>query len=167
LDKLRPDTGAVIATYNLGSGFPTRMAFDGSSLWIIEPVGYGVLKVRVADGVIVASYPLPNLPQGIVFDGANVWITQRGQGGVGSVVKMRASDGLALGTFSAGVGPCGIVYDGANIWITTWDGNQVLKLRATGGSLLDTLSDPGACGLAFDGANVWVSNFYSGTISKM
>jgi len=60
-------------------------------------------------------------PAGVVFDGANIWVSSTG----GAVNKIRASDGTNLGTFSGGDG--GLAFDGANVWATVSNINQVFK----------------------------------------
>ena len=64
-------------------------------------------------------------PQGVAFDGANIWVTNSYNN---SVTKLRAADGAILGTFNVGTGPTGVAFDGANIWVTNQDSNTVSKL---------------------------------------
>jgi DNA-binding beta-propeller fold protein YncE len=64
-------------------------------------------------------------PEGIAFDGANIWVTNWTSN---NVTKLRASDGAILGTFAVGSSPTGIAFDGANIWVVNVGSNSVSKL---------------------------------------
>ena len=70
------------------------------------------------------KFAVGNIPIGIAFDGANIWVTNGGN----SVSKLRASDGKTLGTFTVGNYPIGVAFDGANIWVSNFDGHSVCKL---------------------------------------
>jgi hypothetical protein len=99
-------------------------------------------------------------PNGVLFDGANLWITSY-RNASGTLVKMRASDGAVLGTFplsfhSVGVSKIRMAFDGANIWVAFSD--TVLKVRASDGAILTSISTPASPGyIVFDGANIWVT----------
>jgi DNA-binding beta-propeller fold protein YncE len=60
----------------------------------------------------------------MVYDGANIWVTNTGSS---NVIKIRASDGSNLGTFVAGASPVGISFDGSNVWVANQGGNTVSK----------------------------------------
>ena len=64
----------------------------------------------------VASFPVGTDPEGLTFDGANIWVANTGSN---NVTKLRASDGANLGTFGVGSGPRNLAFDGANIWEIT------------------------------------------------
>ena len=111
------------------------------------------------------NFPTGTTPRGLVFDGANMWITNVNSG---NVTKLRASDGLNLGTFPAGSLPIGVVFDGSNIWVVNLGSNNLTKLRASDGLNLGVVavgSSPSA--IAFDGANIWVVNNGSNNVQKL
>src|SRR5450631_376212 len=56
-----------------------------------------------------SSYAVGNLPVGIAFDGANLWVANEG---ASTVTKLRASDGSLVGTYPVGQKPVAIAYDG-------------------------------------------------------
>ena len=114
----------------------------------------------------IQSFPVGNGPRGITFDGANIWVTNDGDG---TVTKLRASDGTNLGTFSSGGGnPEWITFDGANIWVSNTGSSNVTKLRASDGAVLDRFHVRGIPeGTAYDGANIWVTSYYDGTVTKL
>src|SRR4029077_13872567 len=63
---------------------------------------------------------------------------------------------------------CRPAFDGTNIWVTNEDSNNMMKLRASDGAVLETFT-VGTLPLqvAFDGANIWVTNGRSGSVSKL
>src|SRR5215472_7918361 len=98
---------------------------------------------------LTTSFRVGQVPTGVAFDGANIWVTDLlGQ----TVTKLQASDGAVLDTFAANR-PAGIIYDGANIWIS---GSTLSKVRASDGAVLGQFHVPGTGGnfLALDGANL-------------
>jgi DNA-binding beta-propeller fold protein YncE len=110
-----------------------------------------------------------NFPEFLVFDGANIWVTNRGDN---TVTKLRASNGTNLGTFpSGGHTPQWITFDGANIWVSNNDSHTVTKLRASDGVLLGTFHVGGIFpeGIAYDGANIWVVATFGahGAVTKL
>ena len=114
-----------------------------------------------------ASFGVGNGPEGVAFDGASLWVSNRSDG---SVTKLRASDGACAGTCTFAVGslPIGVAFDGANIWVANFGSSNVTKLKASNGSTLGTFAVGSAPnGVAFDGANIWVANFDSHSVSKL
>jgi hypothetical protein len=111
------------------------------------------------------SFTVGNVPCAIAFDGANVWVTNAGDG---TVSVLRASDGSHVMTPTVGHGPMGIAFDGANMWVTNYDDGTVSVLRASDGSPVMTPnvgSHPHA--IAFDGASIWVVNGWDNTVSVL
>jgi hypothetical protein len=113
------------------------------------------------------TFNVGNLPAGIAFDGANIWVANMSSD---NVTKLRASDGAVLGTYGlgGGTGPCAVAFDGANIWVTNWADDTVTKLQASNGNLLGTY-DVGHWprGVAFDGASIWVANEWDNNVTKL
>ena len=126
----------------------------------INPLQVALLKWAPYSGL---TFPVGSKPDGIAFDGANVWVAN---GGGNTVTKLRSSDGVNLGTFTVGDSPFGIAFDGANLWVANSSG--VTKLRASDGSNLGTFSvGASPLGVACDGPNIWVASFGNGTVTKL
>jgi len=133
------------------------------------PAGSGGLDValvaRLRWDLIKGDFPVGSAPQGVAFDGVNIWVVNSGDG---TVTKLRASDGAQLGTFGVGRGPQGIVFDGANVWVSNALDGTVTKLQASDGSTLGTYTaGPHPLGLAFDGSSVWVANSTAHTVTRL
>ena len=73
------------------------------------------------------AYSVGNSPQGVAFDGANIWVTNAG---TNNVTKLLASSGAVVGTYPVGSFPDCVAFDGTNIWVTTQNDNGVSKIPA-------------------------------------
>ena len=102
----------VSASFPSGDS-PLGMAFDGSSMWIVNTNSSSVSKLTASDGAVLGTFAVGYIPGYVAFDGANVWVTNLGDN---TVSKLRASDGANLGTFSTGKFPWVITLDGTSIW---------------------------------------------------
>ncbi len=105
-----------------------RFVGDGSGLSGISRVGSTVDLENVALlrwDLLNRSFPVGDVPFGVAFDGANIWVTNE----VGdNVTKLRAFDGAHLGTFPVGIGPQGVAFDGANIWVANGSSDSVTRI---------------------------------------
>lgn len=127
-----------------------------------------------------ATYPVGTYPQGITFDGVNIWVANCTND---TVTKLLASTGAIVGTYSVETSdgyykcPEGIVFDGTHIWVANAD-HTVSKLLASTGVQVGTYSValssnenmvPGEnlIGIVFDGTNIWVTNVMDNTVTKL
>ena len=78
-------------------------------------------KLLASSGAVVGTYPAVNSPQGIAFDGANIWVANAGNN---TVTKLLASTGAIVGSYHVGNGPRGVAFDGNNIWVTNANTRQ-------------------------------------------
>jgi hypothetical protein len=134
---------------------------------------HNVTVLRASDGSNLGSFNVDTFPQGIVFDGANMWIGSAQLGGV--IVKLRTSDGACVTpcSFNAGSKPLALAFDGVNIWVVNNGNANVMKLRASDGTILGTFNpfNPGTThnltAMAFDGANMWVVDSFTGLVGRV
>ena len=106
------------------------------------------------DANLRTEYAVGAAPVGVIFDGTNIWVVNRGSA---NVTKLLARDGSNLGAFAVGSGPQFVAFDGANIWVTNTSSNNVTKLRASDGSNLGTFAvGSRPAGVTFDGADILV-----------
>ena len=102
-------------------------ALGGQTFRVYEGPRQGsnnVMKLRASDGTVLGTFPVGSLPQSVVFDGVNIWVTNFSSN---SVTKLRASDGALVGTFPTGQFPEGAAFDGANVWVVNAGSNSVSK----------------------------------------
>ena len=76
-------------------------------------------------GAVLGTFPAGSGRSGVVYDGANIWVTDFNGS---TVTKLSASTGATLITITVGTEPAGAAYDGANIWVTNFGGTAVSKL---------------------------------------
>jgi len=93
-------------------------------------------------------------PNGMAFDGANIWISNPGNN---TVMKVSASDGRFLGSSNV-MSPGALAFDGQRIWANNDNSNTVTVLRASDGrpafqTPIQTQSTPK--GLIWDGWTMW------------
>src|SRR6185369_3651630 len=104
---------------------------------------------------------------GIVYDGANIWVTDQGD----NKLKKLDSNGNVLISIDVGISPTNPIFDGANIWVPNYASNSVTVVRATGatsGTVLATLGGNGLSGpisAAFDGERILVGNNTNSSVS--
>ncbi|HLJ90752.1 MAG TPA: hypothetical protein VKZ53_28360 [Candidatus Angelobacter sp.] len=79
----------------------------------------------MSDGANLGTFLSFASPEGIAFDGTNLWISTPG---TNSVVEFSASTGAEIAAFQAGSLPQGVAFDGANIWVTNVNSSTVSKL---------------------------------------
>ena len=91
-----------------------RLSLTSKVLFIISAFFVSPATAQQLDKPdLIQSFPVGNRPHHLVFDGANIWVTNHDDG---TVMKLRASDGTIQGTFPAGPTPLYITFEGANIW---------------------------------------------------
>lgn len=103
------------------------------------------------------------VPIGILYDGANVWVSD---GGASKLFKLD-SNGAIIQTVNQS-DPRFPVFDGTNIWVPNFGSNVVTVVRASTGAVLATLTGNGLNGpftAAFDGEPIIVTNFTGSSVS--
>jgi hypothetical protein len=96
---------------------------------------------------------------GILYDGANVWVTDSGTT-PGRLLKLD-SNGAILQHINVGNNPYNPVFDGTNIWVPNFNSNTVTVVRASTGVVLATLTGNGLNSpdtAAFDGERILVTD---------
>src|SRR5579872_5007224 len=166
---------SVAAAPNSGQQVGTQQANVSNQLFqpeVVKSPFYNPLQVALlawypANTVSSYTYAGNPSPNGIAFDGTNIWVAdETGE----KVVRWRASDGYCelgagLCTYTAGSsdGPFGLAYDGRYMWVTNRDASSVSILDGqtmTSKLTCKTQDNPGnePYSLAFDGTNMWVTN---------
>jgi len=150
--------GAVTTvSTNLGVN-PRNLAFDGIKVWSANQAGSVSLAtpgpVPWAVTTVTTGF---NSLEGILYDGANIWVTDDG---AGTLLKLNAAGGV-LQTVTVGTGPQSPVFDGSNIWVPNLTSDSVTVVRASSGAVLATLTGNGLSSThaaAFDGQRVLVTS---------
>jgi hypothetical protein len=167
IDPSQP-AGAVTT---LASNLPNNVdgiAFDGARIWTAnlgDPPSVSIITPGATIPWTVTTVTAGfSQPFAALFDGANVWITDK------SAARLRKLDsaGAILQSVTAGAGgelrfP---VFDGANIWVPS--STTVTVVRASSGAILATLTGNGLNapnGSAFDGERILITNQAGSSVS--
>jgi DNA-binding beta-propeller fold protein YncE len=118
-----------------------------------------MLKKLDSNGNILQSVPVGSQPFFAVFDGANIWVLNRG---ATSITVVRARDGLVLATLTGnGLNtPEQAAFDGQRILVTNGAGNSVSLWKAADLTPIGTFSTGASTapyGACSDGVNFWVT----------
>jgi hypothetical protein len=145
--------------------FPYTIATDGTYVWSAN-IGTPASVSRVdpeSSSTTNFTAGFSN-PIGILFDGANIWVTDHGDN---SLKKLDVA-GNILQSVPVGSGPEFPLFDGSNIWVPNAFSNSVTVVRARDGQVLTTLINNGLdfpVQAAFDGQRILVTNNGGSSVS--
>jgi len=173
IDPTQPVSAVTTLAISLGNS-PAGIAFDGARVWTANG-GVSVSHAGASVSIVTLN-PLgvSNItagftsPVGILYDGTNICVTDRGDGmSAGSLFKLD-STGVIIQTVTVGTSPDFPGFDGTNIWVPNTFSDTVTVIRALTGTVLTTLTGNGLNGpiaAAFDGERVLVTNFGGSSVS--
>jgi hypothetical protein len=166
IDPSQPCCAVTTLSSGLGTS-PNGIAFDGQRIWTANN---GTVSI-ITPG---APFTVTNVPGfgdliGVLYDGANIWVTEDGatSGDPGSLKRLDASGGVTA-TITVGAQPRFPIYDGTNLWVPNAGSDSVSVVRASDGMVLATLTGNGLDGAwtaAFDGQRILVTNISGGSVS--
>ena len=173
LDPTLPPGPVTLAASNLGPA-PFSIAFDGTNLWTANGGVPG--SVSIITPAPTTPYPPGNVttvttgfmePVGILYDGANIWVTDFS---AGKLLKLDSS-GNILQTVTVGTAPQNPVFDSTNIWVPNQGDNSVSVVQASTGIVVATITQGprnklnGPTTASFDGERVLVTNIGNNTVT--
>ena len=159
IDPSQP-AGAVTTVSSSLGGAPQRVAFDGSRFWTansdssISIVTPGSTIPWTATTVTAGFVQ----PSGVVFDGANMWVTDFN---AGKLLKLDSAGAILQTVTTDSNGPTGPAFDGSSLWVPNGDSNSIRVVRAGSGAVLATLTGNGLnfpLQAAFDGQRILVTD---------
>jgi hypothetical protein len=167
IDPTQP-AGAVTTVASTLGGSPFGIAFNGSKIWTAN--GSGSVSIVTPGATIPWTVTTVtagfNLPNGALYDGANIWVTDAVLNG--TLLRLDSS-GAILQTVTLGIAPGFPAFDGANIWVpNSFNPGSVSVVRASTGIVIQTLTGNGLnypVAAAFDGQRVLVTNAGNTNIS--
>jgi hypothetical protein len=162
VDSTQVPGAVMVAASSLGNG-TSGVASDGTHIWTTNIGG----SVSIITPQAALPYPATtvttgfNAPYGILFDGANMWVTDAGVAG-----KLLKLDGLGgiVQTVAVGSRPANPVFDGANIWVPNNGDNSITVVQASTGNVVATISTDvnnhlnSPVAASFDGERILVTN---------
>src|SRR5262249_9439228 len=152
----------VVNTVSRGLGGDAESsAFDGARIWTANFDGSASIVTPGASipwTVTTVTMPPISILSGILYDGANIWVTDRNKG---ELLKLDSA-GAVLQTVTLASFVNHPVFDGANIWVPDEFTVSVYVVRASTGAVLTTLTGNGMLSLpteaAFDGQRILVTD---------
>jgi hypothetical protein len=164
VSRVRASDGKLLETWT-GATNATGLVVARGRIYITGQTNpgnlYEINPAQAAGNVTLISNTLGGNPQGIAFDGFNIWTANGGS----SVSRIDPVGGF-VDTFIVGFHtPQYILYDGANVWVTDVGLVALLKLNASG-QIIQTIAvgrSPG--NPIFDGTNIWVPNALDNTVT--
>lgn len=120
--RVDPVTATVLASLEAPgqSKYPMGMAWDGTSLWNVDPWDGRIFQLDPATGAIKRSIPSPASGAcGLTWDGACLWLTDAATNG--RVYHLDAATGEVIREFAGPGGDghqsTGVAWDGRNLWV--------------------------------------------------
>jgi len=175
ISKFDPSNGGILDTYTFDVDVrPNRIisTFDGTNSYIWASSSTGrVTRIRLSDGNQCYYTTGLNNPQGLAFDGNNVWLANYG---AGTIIKFDNSC-AAVGSVSVGSNPINLIFDGSNLWVAkltnsgTYNLAKVSLDRGTTNYPVSYYSTgtAEAFNLAFDGTYIWVDHQGHGHLRRV
>lgn len=161
IDPTQPAGPVTTSIAELG-GNAAGVTTDGLSIWTAND---GSVSRVSSDGLVVQSFStgFSNL-QGILYDGANIWVTDNTQ----HTLKKLDGSGNIIQSVATGLQPFYPVFDGSNIWVPNASSDSVTVVRAATGQIIASLSGNGLnvpVSAAFDGERILVTNLTGNSVS--
>jgi len=141
IDPSQPP-GVVTTLSSTLSNQPQDITTDGQFIWTANRgngvLGGGISRVDPDTGATTNFIlALNSGPSGILFDGANLWVTDNTQ------LRKVDSSGAVVQNVAVGANPRLPVFDGSNIWVPNQSDSSVSVVRARDGMVLATLTGNG------------------------
>lgn len=114
--------GEILASFPVPGDAPRDLAFDGTSLWLLDDEAHAFYRLDPATGQVLESRTLADAdPQGIAWLEGRLWLTDAAQG---TLVRLAPDLRTVETTLAApGIGetgspfrPGGLASDGAMLW---------------------------------------------------
>jgi len=158
IDPTQPAGAVTTLNVNLGVG-TADIAFDGDRIWLTNGGG-GIHLVSFSQNCNPCATPVTTglfAPIGLVYDGANMWVTDSGE----MKLKKLDASGAVIQSVAVGPNPRYPAFDGTNIWVPNGQSASVTVVRASNGTVVATLTGNGLDyprEVAFDGERVLVTD---------
>jgi streptogramin lyase len=144
------DPAAGILAEIAVEGSPCFLAEAGGRVWVTAFDGEELAEIDPGTNQVVATYPMPNGPCGMLAVGDVLWI----EAGNGTIVRWDATRGREIDRLRLGV--FGLVSAPSGIWGLSPPDDAVVHLDPrTGAELGRVPIEPPLVGLAADGDAIW------------
>ncbi len=152
----------------LVDGFEVTAQTTTPYLWLLDQQSDTLSQIRLTDTIVTKRYATADIapggsPQGITYDGANLWMCASG---TDRTIYKLDSQGLTLGILSSFPAPVsggtlrGIVWENGFIYLAVSTIGKIYKINPATGLAVDSLSTPGVepRGVAFANGNLYCND---------
>jgi hypothetical protein len=169
IDPSQPAGAVTTVASNLGNS-ANGAVFDGARVWTANQGPPGNVSIVTPGATIPWTVTTLSVgvgstqPVGVLYDGVNIWVTDQG---LGTLLKLDSA-GAVLQTVSVGTSPQFPAFDETNLWVPNGLSTSVTVVRASNGSILQTLTGNGLStplSAAFDGVRILVTNSGNDSVS--
>ena len=166
LVELAPQ-GDLIGTVDVDHGL--GVASTNEAVWVIEG-GSAQAQLRQIEpnsGTTVTTYALDGRPEALVADDAGVWVSERSDDGVSTLLGFGATGNSLPRRYLPGSGGTGLDFSGQFLWVAGADGVSVVDTSSgelVGSSMLSATS-PAASAVRLVAADGQV--FISGRVAEV
>ncbi|MCD4766780.1 MAG: fibronectin type III domain-containing protein [Methanosarcinales archaeon] len=128
-------------------------------------------NAEFGDVINSSSAPEGTQPNGLAWDGDNLWMSSYMQNG--GIYKLDPVDGSVLGKYIPSIANIdrysGLTFDGTCLWVADSSGSGIYKLDPSDGSIISTILSPDqfTIDLAWDGSNLLVYGYPGKKIYKL
>ena len=158
--------GDLIGMVNVDHGL--GVAATNEAVWVIEG-GSGqaeLCEIEPHTGATVTTYALDGLPEAVVADDAGVWVSERTDAGVSTLLGFGTAGNSLPRRYLAGSGGTGLDFSGQFLWVASANGVSVVDTSSgelVGSSMLSATS-PAASAVRLVAADGRV--FISGRVAE-
>jgi glutamine cyclotransferase len=162
--RLDATDGTVLGSYDIGILKLRGLAMGGGFLWVASWDTESIYKLRPSDGRILDSFeaPFPGKPDGIAWDGLNLWVGEETESDAGSIHRIDPATGTILDSIVAPSGCCfnprGLAWTPSGIWAGYQSIGRIYKVDPANGGSLGWISAPSGAyqqGVSYDGQYLW------------
>lgn len=162
--KLNPDTGAVLARFDVGSQ-PCGLAYTGGNyIMVALQRESSIVKVNTTTGKVEARVAVDVSPLALAFDGTFLYT---GSYEKTSLTRIDPITMTIKGTYQVGFRPCDIACNGKVIWVASYGDNTVSKFDKNMnllGKYSTGYTQPYGICFEMGTENVWVTHFQNGGV---
>lgn len=152
--QVPPDIGPAFPV----APHPTRLAWDGDTLWVISQLGKNVQQLNPDTGEIMSAYFGGDYPQDLLYADDAIWLAIRG----GNMVQKINPQDQTHRAYPAPIAPRSLTYDPQHntIWVACSGYDLLRQFDAESGERLPGISkgvidEPRL--LVWDGSGLWVA----------
>jgi hypothetical protein len=157
-------TPTIAASFPVPGNRARGLTWGDGSLWLVDE-DENVYRLNPESGAVQATFPITFTPDGLAWDGANLWA---GSGWGGGAKRLDAPGKIVETLPQAGYWPnSGLAWSGDNLYVGDYNLGEIHKHTRSGAHTLSWEIPQGSgiehpTGMAFDGNALWIGESCEG-----